>query len=161
MQEFSWSVLLRCQCPDEYTTFSFSYLFFYFSIRYLANRQPGRALPYVLRLRRQNVFDLIREHNLFTDVQNQALLLVEFDQELVKRRREAGEDEGLDKDGRSPAIALLADHTFSIPVGVDSHELTELSLNRARRYRALCNNSRADRTFYTYTSTLYLQKTRI
>ena len=82
----------------------------------MANRQPGKALPYVLRLRRANVFDLIREHNLFTDVQDQALLLVEFDQELVKRRRGAGEDEGLDKDGRSPAIALLVDHTFSIPV---------------------------------------------
>ncbi|KAL5487517.1 VPS41 [Sanghuangporus weigelae] len=83
---------------------------------FLSNRQPGKALPYVLRLRRPNVFDLIREHNLFTDVQDQALLLVEFDQELVKKRQQAGEDEGLDEDGRSPAIALLVDHTFSIPV---------------------------------------------
>ncbi|KAH8118877.1 vacuolar assembling protein VPS41 [Phellopilus nigrolimitatus] len=79
---------------------------------YLTNRQPGKALPYVLRLRRPNVFDLIRENNLFTDVQDQALLLVEFDQELVKQRKEAGED----TQGRSPAIALLVDHTFSIPV---------------------------------------------
>ncbi|EJD01725.1 vacuolar assembling protein VPS41 [Fomitiporia mediterranea MF3/22] len=83
---------------------------------YLANHQPGKALPYVLRLRRENVFDLIREYNLFTDVQDQALLLVEFDQELVKQRQESGGDGGLDSKGRSPAIALLVDHTFSIPV---------------------------------------------
>lgn len=55
--------------------------------RYTANRQPGKALPYFLRLRRPNVFELIREHNLFTAVQDQALLLVEFDQEID------GEDE--------------------------------------------------------------------
>lgn len=103
--------------------------------RYLNNRQPGKALPYALRLRWPNVFDLIREHNLFTDVQDQALLLVEFDQELEKRRREeavsAGKDsaekgqgkgieKGKEKEWRttkpSPAIALLVDHTFSIPV---------------------------------------------
>ena len=86
--------------------------------RFLSNRQPGKALPYVLRLRRPNVFDLIRDHNLLTDVQDQALLLIEFDQELVKRRREAGENEGLDDKGRSPGIALLVDHTFSIPVSI-------------------------------------------
>lgn len=78
----------------------------------MANRQPGEALPYFIRLRRPNVFDLIRDHNLFTAVQDQALLLVEFDQELVKKRKEAGRD----VQGRSPAIALLVDHTHSIPV---------------------------------------------
>lgn len=79
---------------------------------YLSNRQPGKALPFVLRLRRSNVFDLIREHNLFTDVQDQALLLVEFDQELVKQKKAIGEN----VEGHSPAIALLVDHTYSIPV---------------------------------------------
>lgn len=54
--------------------------------RYIKNRQPGKALPYVLRLRRPNVFQLIRDNNLFTDVQDQALLLVEFDQELLAQR---------------------------------------------------------------------------
>lgn len=53
---------------------------------YIKNRQPGKALPYFLRLRRPNVFQLIRENHLFTDVQDQALLLVEFDQELLKQR---------------------------------------------------------------------------
>ncbi|KAI5121199.1 hypothetical protein M0805_006000 [Coniferiporia weirii] len=79
---------------------------------YLSNHQPGKALPYVLRLRRPNVFDLIREHNLFTDVQDQALLLVEFDQELAKQREGVDKAVGLE----SPAITLLVDHTFSIPV---------------------------------------------
>ncbi|TFK29012.1 hypothetical protein FA15DRAFT_678099 [Coprinopsis marcescibilis] len=55
---------------------------------YTSNRQPGKALPYFLRLRRQNVFELIRENNLFTDVQDQVLLLVEFDHELMERRKE-------------------------------------------------------------------------
>lgn len=58
------------------------------------------------------MFDLIRENNLFTAVQAQALLLVEFDQELMKRRKEQGED----VQGRGAAIALLVDHTHSIPV---------------------------------------------
>ena len=78
----------------------------------MANRQPGKALPYALRLRRSNVFDLIRENNLFPDVQDQALLLVEFDQELMQKRKDAGDD----VTGRSPAISLLVDHTYSIPV---------------------------------------------
>jgi hypothetical protein len=59
------------------------------------------------------VFDLIRENNLFTDVQDQALLLVEFDQELKEKRKE----EGLELyDARSDAITLLVDHIHSIPV---------------------------------------------
>ncbi|KAI6097461.1 hypothetical protein F5141DRAFT_459754 [Pisolithus sp. B1] len=78
-----------------------------------ANRQPGKALQYFLRLRRPNVFDLIREHNLFTDVKDQVLLLVEFDQELNGKR----EEEGIDTtQTRSEAISMLVDHTHSIPV---------------------------------------------
>ncbi|KZV75346.1 vacuolar protein sorting-associated protein 41 [Peniophora sp. CONT] len=79
---------------------------------YTANRQPGKALPFFLRLRRANVFDLIREHNLFTDVQDQALLLVEFDAELREKRASAGEV----VKGRGQAIELLVDHTYSIPI---------------------------------------------
>ena len=82
---------------------------------YTLNRQPGKALPYFLRLRRPNVFDLIRDNNLFTAVQDQALLLVEFDHELMEKRRKAGEDIDLHQ---STAIALLVDHIHSIPVGV-------------------------------------------
>ncbi|KAF8555539.1 vacuolar protein sorting-associated protein 41 [Imleria badia] len=81
---------------------------------YTANRQYGKALPFFLRLRRPNVFDLIREHNLFTDVQDQALLLVEFDQELNEKRKQEGNESAL---SQSEAIMLLVDHTHSIPVG--------------------------------------------
>ncbi|KAI0315153.1 vacuolar assembling protein VPS41 [Amylostereum chailletii] len=80
---------------------------------YTANRQPGKALPFFLRLRRPNVFDLIREHNLFTDVQDQALLLVEFDHELMEKRKQEGSPL---EDGRGAAITLLVDHTHSIPI---------------------------------------------
>ncbi|KAI0672661.1 vacuolar protein sorting-associated protein 41 [Trametes maxima] len=81
---------------------------------YTLNRQPGKALPYFLRLRRPNVFDLIRENNLFTDVQDQALLLVEFDQELREKRKRDGEEVDTDPVG---AITLLVDHIHSIPIG--------------------------------------------
>ncbi|KAF7354801.1 Vacuolar assembling protein [Mycena sanguinolenta] len=79
---------------------------------YIANRQPGKALTYFLRLRRPNVFDLIRDNNLFTDVQDQALLLVEFDHELMEKRKQEGQPPE-----KSQAIALLVDHIHSIPVG--------------------------------------------
>ncbi|KAF8885807.1 hypothetical protein BD779DRAFT_1532495 [Infundibulicybe gibba] len=81
---------------------------------YIANRQPGKALPFFLRLRRPNVFDLIREHNLFTDVQDQVLLLVEFDNELIQKRKVMGlpADEE-----QSDAITLLVDNTHSISIG--------------------------------------------
>lgn len=97
-------------------------------LSFLLNRQPGKALPYFLKLRRSGVFDLIREHNLFTDVQDQALLLIEFDQDLkLNRKREALEvtsngmksiKEGEEKEEPrfGTAIMLLVDHTHSIPV---------------------------------------------
>lgn len=89
---------------------------FFVGHRYTLNRQPGKALPFFLRLRRPNVFDLIRESNLFTDVQDQALLLVEFDQELREKRKREGED--IDTDPVA-AITLLVDHIHSIPVRPD------------------------------------------
>lgn len=89
--------------------------------RHVANRQPGKALQFYLRLRKPNVFDLIRDNNLFTDVQDQALLLVEFDQELVEKKRKEDQVAGIECDPESepssPAITLLVDHTYSIPVG--------------------------------------------
>jgi hypothetical protein len=87
-------------CPHHYS-------------RYTANRQPGKALPFYLRLRRATVFDLIREHNLFTDVQDQALLLVEFDHELMEKRKAEGQ---VVDERHSEAITLLVDHIHSIRV---------------------------------------------
>ncbi|KAG8920361.1 Vacuolar protein sorting-associated protein 41, partial [Tulasnella sp. 408] len=100
---------------------------------YMLNRQPGKALEYYLRLRKPHVFDLIREHNLFTVVRDQVLLLMEFDQELEKQKKqEEGPaiqniatplsptftlDKGKGKEKeRSKAVALLVDHTYAIPV---------------------------------------------
>ena len=97
---------------------------------YIANRQPGQALTYFLRLRRPNVFQLIQDNNLYTDVQGQVLLLVEFDQEIIETRRKAGEKEGkLGENAvdRGQAINLLVNYTQSIPV----------SSIRARCLRAL------------------------
>ncbi|UZJ51584.1 hypothetical protein CBS101457_000904 [Exobasidium rhododendri] len=74
---------------------------------HIKNRQPGKALPYFLRLRKPGVFDLIREHNLFTVIQDQALLLVEFEEDIKQPSRSS-------KHG--PAIDLLVDHTHSIPI---------------------------------------------
>ncbi|KAI5478965.1 vacuolar protein sorting VPS41 [Pseudohyphozyma bogoriensis] len=86
---------------------------------YLLNRQPGKALPYFLKLRQPNVFSLIRENNLFTDVQDQALLLIEFDLAIQKEEpswslKEARGDTEVPQHGT--AIALLVDHTHSIPI---------------------------------------------
>ena len=87
--------------------------------RYVANRQPGKALPFYLRLRRPNVFDLIRDNNLFTDVQDQILLLVEFDHELMEKRNKEIESQGTgigEQPVESEAIKLLVEHIHSIPV---------------------------------------------
>ena len=77
---------------------------------FILTRQPAKALPYLLRLRRPDVFDLIRDSNLFSSIQDQALQLVTFDQE----RRSMKGDEDTSKPG--PAIKLLVDHIHSIPV---------------------------------------------
>ncbi|KAF8339185.1 uncharacterized protein EI90DRAFT_3279515 [Cantharellus anzutake] len=88
---------------------------------YIMNRQPTLALPFFLRRRRPGVFDLIRDHNLFTAVRDQALLLVEFDEDLERQRRqETGEAEQFGEKGRplktSKSISLLVDHVHSIPI---------------------------------------------
>ncbi|KAN0061073.1 Vacuolar protein sorting-associated protein 41 [Thecaphora frezii] len=86
---------------------------------FIRNRQPSKALPYFLRLRRPNVFDLIRENNLFTAVQDQALLLIEFEEDI---RAKGKDDTGEKAESVAPtskhgaAIELLVDHTHSIPI---------------------------------------------
>lgn len=77
---------------------------------HLRRGQPARALPYYLRLRKPGVFDLIRDHNLFDAVQEQALLLVEFDHDRLR------EDESRKEGKHGAAIELLVDHTLAIPV---------------------------------------------
>lgn len=74
---------------------------------YVKNRQPGKALPYYLRLKRSGVFDLIRENNLLMDVRDRARQLIEFE-EAVR------EENGDMRPGQ--AIQLLVDNVYSIPV---------------------------------------------
>ena len=64
------------------------------------------------------MFDLIRDNNLFTDVQDQALLLIEFDHDINRiPSAHADEDAAIKPAARhGAAIALLVDHTHSIPV---------------------------------------------
>jgi hypothetical protein len=61
------------------------------------------------------VFDLIRDNNLFTDVQDQVLLLVEFDHELMEKAKSEGKAKPGDE---SEAIKLLVDNIHSIPVRI-------------------------------------------
>lgn len=79
---------------------------------YLTNRQPAKALPYLLRLHRPDVFDIIREHNLFSAIQDQVLPLVEFDREIRNTQRSSSTPSG----SHGPAVRLLVDHLHSIPM---------------------------------------------
>lgn len=100
---------------------------------YILNHQPGKAVSYLLRLRKPEVFDLIKEHNLFTDVQNQVLLMIEFSDELSREKSDQSTHEASDAKVEGPsetvtreerssfrdygaAINLLVQHTQSIPV---------------------------------------------
>lgn len=89
-------------------------------VSFLLNHQPAKALPYFLRLRRPDVFNLIRQHNLFAAVQDQVLLLVEFDVELdhsPEKAVDTTERQVLSPGGKhGKAIELLVDHVHSIPV---------------------------------------------
>ena len=95
----------------------------------MIQHQPSKALPYLLRLRRPEVFDFIKEHNLFASVQDQVLLLIDFDKEsepltngTINERKEVTQtpmtsrNEPAATTRHGKAIALLIDHTYSIPV---------------------------------------------
>lgn len=106
--------------------------------RYTRANRPDRALEYSLRLKKPNVFLLIREYGLFSAVQEKALLLMEFDQYLYDlRKKERDEarakaikdtavhapkrDETLEPTveeelSKGPAVQLLVEHTDEIPV---------------------------------------------
>ena len=93
--------------------------------RYTRDDRADRALEYFLRLRRPNVFELIREHDLFSAVRDKAILLMEFDQYLyeknIKERKEAGQAPSKlapeDELTKGPAVQLMVQHTDEIPVG--------------------------------------------
>jgi hypothetical protein len=90
-------------------------------------------LPFLIRLRRPQVFDFIESNNLFAAVQDQVLDLVEFDQEqiadspVIPSADQADHEqelllaptEGHTTERHGKSIALLVEHTYSIPVSVN------------------------------------------
>ena len=141
----------------------------------MRNRQPGKALEYYLRLRKPHVFDLIRDHNLFVVVRDQVLLLVDFDQELEKQKKQdaataapaekpkpengsaipSAVDKGKAKKGeRSQAIALLVDHSTAIPVSGRPSDIVLLGrptlTSHIIRFPGLCSSCKFGRTTSIY-----------
>ncbi|CAG8508593.1 12818_t:CDS:10 [Ambispora leptoticha] len=99
---------------------------------YTFNREPDKALEYSLRLRRPNVFDLIRDYGLFSSIEDKIVLLMEFDQHLLsletKESIENKDDLGeptekpspkltpIRKPSEGPAVQLLVQNTESVPI---------------------------------------------
>ena len=80
---------------------------------YLINRQPGKVLPLYLKLERYEVFDLIINYSLWTDIQYQALELIKFNERLGVSQSQT-EWQQTEKHGI--AIKMLVEHTYSIQV---------------------------------------------
>lgn len=80
-------------------------------IRYTYNNQPDKAIEYNLRLRRPNAFQLIQEYNMFDAVKDKAVLLLEFDQHLLR----SAENENK-KPSQMPAVQMLVKNTDAIQV---------------------------------------------
>ncbi|CAG8551259.1 4952_t:CDS:10 [Acaulospora morrowiae] len=97
---------------------------------YAYNHEPDKALEYNLRLRRPNVFDLIREYNLFSAVQDKVVLLMDFDQHLMSEaeKEDENKEQGptkkkeptkipkIRKATEMPAVQLLIENTESVPI---------------------------------------------
>ncbi|KAI8596985.1 hypothetical protein EDD21DRAFT_230782 [Dissophora ornata] len=123
---------------------------------YTRDDRADQALEYFLRLRKPNVFDLIREHDLFSAVRDKAVLLMEFDQYLYdqkKKERDEARAEAAKKTGgvssteaapeptpeeelvKGPAIQMMVQHTYDIPVKIvvpqlkDHHRLLHIYLD--------------------------------
>ena len=95
------------------------------------------------------MFDLIREHNLFTDVQDQILLLVEFDHELMEKRKQEG---WAGAEVKSDAISLLVNNIHSIPVSfVFPSHLIRLTIFFCFRLHEWCSNSKNSHIIFSFT----------
>lgn len=70
------------------------------------------------------MFELIREHDLFSAVRDKAILLMEFDQYLYEKNTKELEEAGQppstlkpeDELTKGPAVQLMVQHTDEIPV---------------------------------------------
>jgi hypothetical protein len=106
------------------------------------------VVPFFLWPHPPKVFNLIQENNLFIVVQDQALLLVEFDQELIEKRQVQGED----VQGWSMTIALLVDHTHSSTVCIQwtGKELFQGLIVVTHRFMVWFNNCKFGHSTSTY-----------
>ncbi|KAI9281912.1 hypothetical protein BY458DRAFT_468772 [Sporodiniella umbellata] len=77
---------------------------------YTYNNQLDKAIEYNLRLRRPNAFQLIEEYNMFDAVKDKALLMMELDQDLLKK-----EEDSEMTPTKMPAVQLLVKNTDAIP----------------------------------------------
>ncbi|KAK9762214.1 Vacuolar protein sorting-associated protein 41, variant 2 [Basidiobolus ranarum] len=97
---------------------------------YNSNRQLDKALEYYLRLRRPDVFELIKANNLFSSVQDKVVLLMDFDQYLLEQEElEVAGKSGLDESStkratKGPAVQMLVEHVHSIPIQRVVQQLT-------------------------------------
>ncbi|RCH83374.1 Vacuolar protein sorting-associated protein 41, partial [Rhizopus stolonifer] len=77
---------------------------------YTFNNQLDKAIEYNLRLRRPSAFQLIQEYNMFDAVKDKALLMMELDQDLLKKEHDAEMTPT-----KMPAVQLLVKNTDAIP----------------------------------------------
>lgn len=91
---------------------------------YLGQQQPGKAITFLLKLRRPGVVELVQRNNLFTDIQDKIADLIAYDRHLEKRQGKQVERQSDKPDGpqtvedgtHGAAIQLLVDNTHSVPV---------------------------------------------
>ncbi|KAK4056323.1 Vacuolar protein sorting-associated protein 41 [Microbotryomycetes sp. JL221] len=105
---------------------------------YVKSRQPGRALPFYLELRRPDTFDLIRKHSLFTDIKSQVLPLIQFDSDSRRRQGTAAGNGNAKEAGSNErhwtSFSLLVEHADAIPV---DDVVSQLKHDRAYLFRYL------------------------
>ncbi len=140
-----------------------------YAVRYVANKQADKALPYLLRLRKPHVFAFIREFNLFSAVQDQVLLLVDFDREsevstTVPTNGDfvasptTGSPEPPSTHRHGEAIALLVDHVYSIPVRIPSLRLSRILLMRPQQVqRVVSQLEERPQYLYMYLDALFIK----
>lgn len=85
-----------------------SSFFFFFPPRYTYDKKYDKALAIFLELRRGDVFELIKKHDLFDAIKDKIVLLMKFD----------GDEEKIttDEAAARPSVQMLVQHTERIPV---------------------------------------------
>ncbi|KAI9591225.1 hypothetical protein BDF19DRAFT_455828 [Syncephalis fuscata] len=86
------------------------------ALLYVTEHRPEKALEYYLRLHRPDTIELIRNHNLFAEVQDKVLLLMQFSQQ--QQTTSTSDDSALLESATfNASVKLLVTNTDAIPVG--------------------------------------------